>query len=658
MKKTIIFIFLLLFAQLLQAEILEPVKWSFELRDISSTEKELLFKARIESGWHLYNQNLPEGGPISTEFVFEQQQGVSLAGSVQAAADYSAVESFDPNFEMNLSWYENEVVFFQKIKIGYEQHFQLSGFVRFMCCNDESCLPPQKIAFSFGELSEETAIAVPTHNETGLEVAANSIPIATISTESESDFWQPVISELKAFAQGEATHNPSSMSLWLVFIAGFAGGLFALFTPCVWPIIPMTVSFFLKRNKDRRKGKREAVFYGLSIVLIYLLLGIVITIVFGAGALNSLSTNAVFNLIFFALLIVFAVSFFGYFEITLPSSWSTALNNKAEHTTGLLSILLMAFVLVVVSFSCTGPIIGTLLVEVSSSGSILAPTIGMFGFALALSLPFSLFALFPAWLNSVPRSGGWLNEVKVSLAFLELGLALKFLSVADLTMGWGILPRPLFIGLWAAFALGYGLYMLGFIRFPHDSRRRPFNALRIALAAAAFLFTGYLITGFFGKPLKAVSAFLPPMENTRIFNDYDEGMRYAREKNMPVFLDFTGYGCVNCRKMEAAVFTDDEVDKLLSQFVLISLYVDDRTLLDTPETVQENGKNIILETRGDKWSYLQRMKFGANAQPYYVLLNNAAMPVAKPYAYDEDIARFLDFLQQGLSGFSEKPINR
>jgi thiol:disulfide interchange protein DsbD len=518
-----------------------------------------------------------------------------------------------------------------------------------MCCDDKSCLPPKKENFSFGQEKVE---------EKDSSATIVAIPIAKINVDSvaktgmKKNYWAPVTEQLKNFGQDNFTTG--SMSLWIIFFTGFVGGLLALFTPCVWPIIPMTVSFFLKRNNDKRKGRQEALFYGLSIILIYEVLGLLVTILFGASALNTLSTNAVFNLIFFALLVVFAISFLGFFEITLPASWSTALNQKAENTTGAVSLLLMASTLVIVSFSCTGPIIGTLLVQVSTSGSLLAPAIGMFGFALALSIPFSLFALFPTWLNAMPRSGSWLNTVKVGLAFVELALALKFLSVADLTSGWNILSRNLFISLWIVFALGFGFYMLGFIRFPHDGKGQHITWLRRILAVFAFLIVAYLACGFWGAPLKGISAFLPPVQNKQVFHDYDEGMTFAEKNHLPVFIDFTGYGCVNCRKMEAAVFTNADVVKQMSRFVVIDLYVDDRAKLAKPITVMDNGKSLQLETTGDKWSYLQRVKFGANAQPYYVLLDNNGYPVSKAYAYNEDVGKFLAFLKQGLAVYQKE----
>lgn len=460
--------------------------------------------------------------------------------------------------------------------------------------------------------------------------------------------------------------NPADKSLWWVFAMGLLGGLLAIFTPCVWPIIPMTVSFFIKRSGAARgttngHAVRDALLYGLSIVIIYVGLGLLVTLIFGASALNALSTNAVVNIIFFLILVLFAASFFGAFEITLPSSWSTALNNKSGNTTGFISILLMAFTLVLVSFSCTGPIIGTLLVEAAGK-TLLAPAIGMLGFAIALALPFSLFALFPSVLKKLPKSGGWMNTFKVTLAFLELALSLKFLSVADLAYGWHILDREVFIALWIVIFALLGIYLLGLISFPHDDEsHRKTGVTRFFLAVISLSFAMYMVPGLWGAPLRAISAFAPPMstqdwyigqnamsdtaEKQITFTDYDEGMAYARAHQMPVFVDFNGYGCVNCRKMEAAVLSKPEVEARLRNYVLISLIVDDKTKLPAPVQVEENGKSITLRTVGDKWSYKQRTEYGANAQPFYIQLDadgNRLTDTA--YSYDEDIPKFLNWL--------------
>ncbi len=648
MKKiqlSILFVFLLL-TSLLKAEIIDPVNWTFEQNSLSQTEAELIIKATITKPYHIYG--LEDSNPMPTTITFSTVEGVTLIDSVYVHADSKAVKEYDETFETDVVWFKSEVTFVQKILITDKNKFFITGTVKFMSCNDESCLPPKKEPFTFGkkeEVIEEDTVTKGFFIE--------PIQLDEIMSDDKVDYWEPVIDQINGLdSDNSSSDGQEGVSYWFIFIAGFLGGLLALFTPCVWPIIPMTVSFFLKRNKDKAKGRREAVFYGLSINVIYVVLGILITLVFGASALNTLSTNAVFNLVFVVLLIVFALSFFGYFEITLPASWSTALNEKAESTTGIVSILLMAFTLVVVSFSCTGPIIGTLLVEVSTTNSLLGPAVGMFGFAFALSIPFSLFALFPTWLNSMPRSGSWMNNVKVVLAFLELGFALKFFSVADLTYGWGLLTRNVFISIWIVLSVALALYLLGYIRFPHDSKNQHINWVRRLLAVAAFVFVGYLSCGFWGTPLKEISAFLPPQETHNQFTDYDEGMAFATEKKLPVFVDFTGYGCVNCRKMEAAVFKEASVERLMSQFVVINLYVDHREPLDKPETVEENGKKLLLETKGEKWSYLQRAKFGANAQPYYVLLDNKGHMISNPYAYNENIKAFVDYLERALDKYN------
>ena len=523
---------------------------------------------------------------------------------------------------------------------------KVNGYVKFMACDDKSCLPPTKRPFALTLSASPTATSV----EKVPEIQKPTV----IPLSKTSDYWTPVITELKSFGE---TKDSTTTSLWLIFLAGLAGGFLALFTPCVWPIIPMTVSFFLKRSENKKRGQRDAILYGLAIVFIYVTLGILITLIFGASALNSLSTNAIFNLIFFGLLVLFAVSFFGAFEITLPSSWSTKLDVKADSTAGFISILFMAFTLVLVSFSCTGPIIGTLLVQVSSTGSVLAPAVGMMGFAVALSIPFSLFALFPSWLKSLPKSGGWLNTVKVVLAFLELALALKFLSVADLAYGWRILDREVFLAIWIVIFAMLGVYLLGKIRFPHDSESKHTSVPGVFLAIISFAFSLYMIPGLWGAPLKAISAFAPPLYTQDFnlykndvhpaFTDYDLGMAYAAEKKLPVVVDFSGFGCVNCRKMEASVWTDPTVTELLKKdFVLISLFVDDKTALPKSYEVNENWRTTLIETIGDKWSYLQRYKFGANAQPFYVMLNIEGKPLNKAYPFDENPLHFVSWLKK------------
>jgi thiol:disulfide interchange protein DsbD len=579
------------------------------------------------------------------------------------------LEVYDKNFSMNLSWYAKEAVFIQKITFTDAAKIRIEGYVEFMACDDERCLPPAEDEFSLGTPQSAANDAKKTTEESSTqivkasEISADEVSATEAATDSTksiiseavTDYWRPVIDELRAF--GEQAGSSSAASLWLIFLAGLAGGFLALFTPCVWPIIPMTVSFFLKRSENKSKGRRDAILYGLSIVVIYVALGILITLIFGASALNSMSTNAVFNLLFFALLVVFAISFFGAFEITLPASWSTKLDAKAESTAGLLSILFMAFTLVLVSFSCTGPIIGTLLVEVASTGTLLAPAIGMLGFAVALAIPFTFFAFFPSLLKTMPKSGGWLNKVKVVLAFLELALALKFLSVADLAYGWRILDREVFVALWIIIFALLGFYLLGKLRFPHDSETKHTSVLGTFLAIISLSFALYMVPGLWGAPLKAISAFAPPLTTQDFslydhevhaqFSNYEEGMKYAAENDKPVVIDFSGYGCVNCRKMEATVWTHHRVKELLeNDYVLITLFVDDKTPLDEPYTVVENGKTRKIRTIGDKWSYLQRVRFGYNAQPFYVMLNTQGEPINHSYTFDEKPENFIRWLER------------
>lgn len=657
-RKIILSLLVLISTTALFSQIFEPIKWSFELKNTGKTTADIILKATIDEGWHLYGMNIPEGGPRPTSFVFEGVQNAKLEGKVQSQSKLKEV--YDPNFDMKLNWYANQAVFVQKISFTDAAKVRVTGYVEFMACDDQSCLPPAQESFDLG--SKNVKAAETASNATSelqtietlavTDSAASETPQETKTTEV-ADYWTPVIDQLNAF--GNMLGDADTVSLWLIFLAGLGGGFLALFTPCVWPIIPMTVSFFLKRSGNKSKGRRDAILYGLSIIVIYVALGLLITLIFGASALNSMSTNAVFNLIFFGLLVVFAVSFFGAFEITLPSSWSTKLDAKAEATSGILSILFMAFVLALVSFSCTGPIIGTLLVEVASTGSLLAPAVGMFGFAVALAIPFTFFAFFPSLLKSMPKSGGWLNTVKVVLAFLELALALKFLSVADLAYGWRILDREVFLVLWIVIFALLGFYLLGKIRFPHDSESKHSSVLGTFLAIISLSFSLYMVPGLWGAPLKAISAFAPPLytqdfnlydnEVHAAYTDYEAGMTYAASKNLPVIIDFSGFGCVNCRKMEASVWTDPRVkDKLENEYVLITLFVDDKTPLKAPYSVEENGKTRQIKTIGDKWSYLQRHKFGANAQPFYVILDNQGMPLNKSYSFDESPDNFLKWL--------------
>ena len=636
--------------------------------------------------------NLPEGGPVSTSFTFETLNGAELIG--QPVPSVKPTTVYDEQFAMNLRWYPGTVSFIQKLKITDPAKFKVEGEVEFMACNDETCLPPDQIPFSFDKKSihvdpalaanssttevdkddattvqpdtqvvAEDASELNTPDPAAKETPATTSPKASDSLTDSPNLWSPVIDQLKSF--GDATVSAADTSWLFIFFAGFLGGLIALLTPCVWPMIPMTVSFFLKRTKDRKKAIRDAITYGLSIIVIYLVMGLLITGIFGASALNDLSTNAIFNILFFLLLVVFAVSFFGAFELVLPASWTSKLDSKADSTTGVLSIFFMSFTLVLVSFSCTGPIIGTLLVQAASMGTAVGPAIGMFGFALALSIPFSVFAIFPNMLQSMPKSGGWLNSVKVVLGFLELALALKFLSVADLAYGWRLLDREAFIVLWIVIFSLLGVYLLGKIKFSHDSEVKYVSVPRLFMAIISFAFAIYMVPGLWGAPLKAISAFAPPLytqdfnlyknEVHAAFDDYESGMAYAKKVNKPVMIDFSGFGCVNCRKMEASVWTDPKVKQMLeNDYVLITLMVDDKTKLPQPIEIQENGKTRKLKTIGDKWSYLQRSKFGSNAQPFYILLNDEGQPLGPSYAFNEDVSKYIQFLQNGLKEFKKE----
>ena len=676
MKKLLFPFVLLLFAVAMQAQIQDPVKFNSELKILAADEAEVVFTAAIDKGWHVYSTDLGDGGPISATFNVEKIFGAEVVGKLKPVG--KEISTFDKLFEMKVRYFENTAQFVQKLKLTGGA-YQIEGYLEYGACNDENCLPPTQVPFKFsgkaeGAAKEAAAAAAETKAEeqpAKQETVSGTAPVAAIGgadgpTEikvaDKVDLWKPVISELNSL--GETT-SQEDMSWIYIFITGFAGGLLALFTPCVWPIIPMTVSFFLKRSKDKKKGIRDAWTYGASIVVIYVTLGLAITLVFGASALNALSTNAVFNILFCLMLVVFAASFFGAFEITLPSKWSTAVDSKAEATSGLLSIFLMSFTLSLVSFSCTGPIIGFLLVQVSTTGSVVAPAIGMLGFAIALALPFTLFALFPSWLKSMPKSGGWMNIIKVTLGFLELAFALKFLSVADLAYGWRILDRETFLALWIVLFALLGFYLLGKIKFPHDDDDSKVSVPRFFMALASLAFAVYMVPGLWGAPLKAVSAFAPPMQtqdfnlyNNEVhakFDDYDLGMEYARQHGKPVMLDFTGYGCVNCRKMELAVWTNPKVSDIINNdYVLITLYVDNKTPLPSPVKIVENGTERTLRTVGDKWSYLQRVKFGANAQPFYVLIGNEGKPLNKSYSYDEDIPKYIEFLQTGLENYKKE----
>jgi len=658
------------------AHVQAQVSFKVSYKRLSPTDLNIVFTGTIAPGWHVYSTDIPDGGPTRASFNLEKAKGVELVGKLQTGPGVK--KENDPIFEMPVSFFEHTCTFTQRVRLT-EKAYELEGYLEFGACNDENCLPPTSVdaklkAQDGPDKAAKTEIpatkpdtaqaampAAEVADTASAATPADSTAAAVASQTSDSDiaaWWSPVIDELRAF------DSAPDRALWYIFLLGFLGGLVALFTPCVWPIIPMTVSFFLKRAGDRRKGIRDAITYGISIIVIYVALGLVITALFGASALNSLSTNAVFNILFFLMLVVFAASFFGGFEITLPSSWGAAVDSKADKTTGLLSIFLMAFTLSLVSFSCTGPIIGFLLVEVSTSGgTALAPTIGMLGFAIALALPFSLFALFPTWLKSAPKSGGWLNQVKVVLGFLELAFALKFFSVADLAYGWRLLDRETFLALWIVIFALLGVYLLGGIKFPHDDDKKRTSVPAFFIALCSLAFAVYMVPGLWGAPLKAVSAFAPPM-STQDFNldkstveaqftDYDEGMAYARKVGKPVMVDFTGYGCVNCRKMELAVWCDPTVKQLITKdYVLISLYVDEKTKLPEPiEVTDGNGNTKKLRTVGDRWSYLQERKFGENTQPLYVLLDNNGKPLAGKRSYDENIEEYIKFLRSGLEAY-------
>ena len=705
MKKLCAMGLMLLVSILVQAQIQNPVKFSVQLKTGKTAEAELVFTGKIAAGWHVYSTNLPSDGPISATFHADKLDGVELVGKLTPRG--KEIKNFDKVFEMQLRYFENSVQFVQKIRFTKPQYV-LKAYLEYGACNDQSCLPPTQVevheqgkspafvAKKNAEPDQTAAVAAAKVGEKGGDGAQMGADAAALTSTTEANpaqqtatdslanvavdeakalsaadkatLWKPVVDVLQ---QQNGTDASDSQSWGYIFLMGFLGGLLALFTPCVWPIIPMTVSFFLKRAKDnRRKGIQDALTYGASIVVIYLALGLIVTRLFGASALNALSTSALFNVFFFLMLVVFAVSFFGWFEIRLPDKWGNAVDTKASSTTGLLSIFLMAFTLALVSFSCTGPIIGFLLVASATSGSLIGPAVGMFGFALALALPFTLFAMFPSWLKSAPKSGSWMNTIKIVLGFIELAFSLKFLSVADLAYGWHILDREVFLSLWIVIFAALGLYLIGKLKFQSDAiggeidKPMPVPCIMLGLCSLAFAI--YLVPGLWGAPNKAVSAFAPPMStqdfnlNTKevraTYHDYEAGMAAAAKAGKPALLDFTGFGCVNCRKMEAAVWTDPTVAKTLQEdYVLISLFVDDKTPLPQTMTVQENGQTRTLRTVGDKWSYLQRSKFGANAQPFYVPVDNEGRPLVGSYAYKEDVKAYLSFLQRGLEAYRKQP---
>ena len=691
-RNTLFILFTLLFSLTAMAQ-QNPVHFSVQQKQVSPTEVEVIFTAKIDQGWHVYSTNLPADGPTSASLHVDKAEGVTPVGKLTARG--KELNVYDKTFEMKLRYFENSVGFVQRYKITAKT-YTIKGYLEYGACNDEMCLPPTQVEFNFkgnGPASAPAATPTAANAETektmtaATDVAADGLSALTAMTadtakksdvlpadtagsvkqenaqvNADVNLWQPVIKELSAF---NSTKDSTNSSLWSIFFMGILGGFIALLTPCVWPIIPMTVSFFLKRAKDdRKKGIRDAVTYGLSIIVIYMGLATLVTWAFGPQKLNELATNAPFNVFFFLLLVVFAFSFFGWFELRLPSSWGNAVDNKASATTGLLSIFLMAFTLSLVSFSCTAPVVGLLLVQAATSGDWVAPAVGMFGFALALALPFTFFALFPTLLKKAPKSGSWMNMIKVVLGFIELAFSLKFLSVADLAYGWHILDRETFLSIWIVLFGLLGLYLIGKLKFPHDDpdqKAMPVPAIMLGLCSLAF--SVYMLPGLWGAPCKAVSAFAPPI-NTQDFNlapqtvhaaytDYDEGMRAAAAAGKPVLVDFTGFGCVNCRKMEASVWTDSRVaDKLNKDYVLISLYVDDKTpLKQSVEVKMPDGTSRTLRTVGDKWSYLQQTKFGYLAQPFYVPLDNAGKPLNGSFSFKEDVPAYLEFLDKGLENY-------
>lgn len=687
MKKMMTLATLLLIALFANAQMLNPVKFSTQLKTNGTAEAEIVFSGKIDAGWHVYSTNLGSDGPISATFNVAKLDGVELVGKLTPRG--KEIAQYDKLFEMKLRYFEGSVQFVQKVKFT-KSNYTIDAYLEYGACNDQNCMPPTSVSIKQSgkspavatdnikknepqgtdeQIDPSTSAAVKadsavsmTENAAGARV--DSAANVQLSAGEEQALWNPVVQQLQAFG---GTNDIANHSLLYIFLMGLVGGLLALVMPCIWPIIPMTVSFFLKRSKDdKRKGIRDAVTYGISIIVIYLGLGLVITALFGPSKLNELSTNAVFNIFLFALLVAFAFSFFGWFEIKLPDSWANSVDSKASQATGLISIFLMAFTLVLVSFSCTAPIIGLLLVQTVTSGNWVGPAVGMFGFAVALALPFTLFALFPSLLKQAPKSGSWMNTVKVVLGFIELAFALKFLSVADLAYGWHILDREVFLSLWIVIFGALGLYLIGSLKFQSDTiggeLNKPMPVACIMLGLCSLAFTIYMIPGLWGAPCKAVSAFAPPI-NTQDFNlntktveakytNYEEGMAAAKAQGKPVLIDFTGFGCVNCRKMEAAVWTDARVsDKLTKDYVLISLFVDDKTPLAQPMEIELNGQKRTLRTIGDKWSYLQSSKFGANAQPFYVAVDNQGNPLTGSYSYKEDIPAYLEFLDKGLENY-------
>lgn len=676
MKTKSLYIFILaiaLFGINAQAQMVDPVKWNKSIKMTDEKNGVITFTASVGNGWHMYANDSPADGPIPLSITWETLDGVKLVGGLKPSKTPQTID--DPIFEMKVRQWDGTVSLSQKFTTTASD-YKIDGDIRYQCCNDQGCTTGKEDFDFKGTVDSKDNKEEPKEDnkdsqteEDAQEDAqedlltdslATSLSSSTTSLNTDSDLWAPVAFTDK---QAEETGNKST-SLWFLFLTCFLGGFIALVTPCVWPIIPLTVSFFLKKGNSKSKSISSAITYGLSIIVIYVALGLIVTAIFGSNGLNALATNAVCNIIFFLLLLVFAISFLGAFEIKLPDSWSSKMDNKAEKTTGLLSIFFMAFTLVIVSFSCTGPIIGTLLVETASSGSYMGPIVGMFGFALALAIPFTLFALFPSVLKKLPKSGSWLNTVKVVLGFLELALSLKFLSVADLAYGWHILDRETFLALWIAIFGLLGLYLLGMLHLKGDGEKKPIGVIRLMLGIITLAFTAYLVPGLWGAPLRTTSAFVPPMytqdyntnpESIKEWEDFEQGVQSAIQSEKPIFLEFSGYGCVNCRKMESAVMGVDQVKKELSEnFTHIRLMVDDKTNLPKPITVNINGKSKKLKTVGDKWSYLQEVKFSSNSQPYYVVLNSKGELLSGPFVYKEDIDGFLNFLNRGKEKYNNE----
>ena len=697
MKKALITLIGLMVVVAVKAQMVDPVHFTAVLKTGNGAEAEIIFHATIDQGWHVYSTEIGEDGPIEATFNVVKMEGAELAGKLMPKGN--VIKKMDKMFGMELKYFEGEATFVQKIRFT-KPEYDIDCYLEYGACSDASCMPPSEVALK--QSGKSPVVANSDQKEIKEDkkeiegdrgqmpdtakaevISSDSVylPLSSSISSDSTDLWAPVTDELRSLSSGE---DLAEKSLWWLLLMGFLAGLAAVCMPCIWPIIPMTVSFFLKRSKNqttpgpsysggeaRRRGIRDAITYGLSIMVIYVGLGLLVTAIFGSDTLNSLSTSAVFNVFLFLLLVVFACSFFGWFEIKLPDSWANSVDTKASQTSGLVSIFLMAFTLVLVSFSCTGPIIGMLLVQTTTTGNWLAPAIGMFAFALALALPFTIFAMFPSWLKSAPKSGSWMTTIKVVLGFIELAFSLKFLSVADLAYGWHILDREVFLSLWIVIFAMLGAYLVGWLKFQEDeiggNLNKPMPVLCILAGMLSFAFSVYMIPGLWGAPCKAVSAFAPPISTQDFnlsekvieaeFNDYESGMATARSKGKPVFLDFTGYGCVNCREMEGTVWADPRVSsKLKNDYVLISLYVDDKTPLKEPIVVTDaQGNEKTLRTVGAKWSYLQSHKFGANAQPFYVAVDPfTGKPLTGSRGHNKDVAAYVDFLNQGLRNFNQE----